>query len=407
MKNKEDEPLVELREKTDKSLEEERVKTDKALDQKAKIVEIEANDSIQANRVAADEARDSKRAKADAEKANARQYLGESIISKSVDKILIRERERADIALDLERREEDRIHSVERFHQRMTAESLLESERSETDTNLLDERNLIDVDAERSMSVLSDEKESHHITKKALVTRDQFLAIVSHDLKNLLSSISLSASLIRRLLRNEKSDLEHISKNIGVIERSSATMDRMISDLLDVERMANEKLTLVLAQTDVCELLQECLELFAPVVASKSITMTIKSYPAPVFASLDHDRILQVLSNLIGNALKFSPKGSEITLTLEKQSRDIKISVIDNGPGIPSEKLTKIFERFSQLQTNDRRGLGLGLFIANWLVEAHGGKLSVSSEVGKGSIFCFSVPLAKANEKAGETINEK
>lgn len=393
MENNENKPLVTLREKTDKSLEEERIKTDKALEEKNKNVEIEATENIQANRVAADEVRDSKRAKVDIDKATARKSSDEKPIAKSVDRILIHERERSDEALNLERKEEDRIRSVERFHQRMMAESLLESERGETDTNLLDERNRIDLDAERGTSVLSDEKESHHLTKKALVTRDQFLAIVSHDLKNLVSSISLSANLIRRSLRSGQVDADGISKNVHVIERGSATMDRMINDLLDVERMAHEKLTISVERIDVCDLLRECLDLFAPVAASRSVVMTIESCAGPVFAKIDHDRILQVLSNLIGNALKFCPRGSKIKLVLEAQLTEIKVSVTDNGPGIPEEKRTKIFERFSQLQTNDRRGLGLGLYIAKWIVEAHGGKISASSELGKGSTFSFSIPI--------------
>jgi signal transduction histidine kinase len=121
--------------------------------------------------------------------------------------------------------------------------------------------------------------------------------------------------------------------------------------------------------------------------------MTIHTVPESIVADLDHDRILQVLSNLIGNSLKFTPNGGTIELSARKQETQVEISVTDNGPGIPEDAKEQIFERFSQLKRNDRRGLGLGLFISKWIVEAHGGHIWVTSEVGKGSTFSFTLPL--------------
>jgi signal transduction histidine kinase len=121
--------------------------------------------------------------------------------------------------------------------------------------------------------------------------------------------------------------------------------------------------------------------------------MTIHTVPESIGADLDHDRILQVLSNLIGNSLKFTPNGGTIELSARKQETQVEISVTDNGPGIPEDAKEQIFERFSQLKRNDRRGLGLGLFISKWIVEAHGGHIWVTSEVGKGSTFSFTLPL--------------
>ena len=216
---------------------------------------------------------------------------------------------------------------------------------------------------------------------------------MSHDLRNPLTGISMGAGLMRRSLLKDVIDKDALLKNVETIERSAAHMDRMISDLLDVERMANEKLVLNLKRIDLCALLQECKDLFAPVVLNKSFSMTIQPSSEPVFANVDHDRILQVLSNLIGNALKFTPNGGVINISVTKQNSEVRISVTDNGPGIAEKKKTLIFERFSQLKTNDRRGLGLGLFISKWIVEAHKGRISVNSEVGKGSVFSFTLPL--------------
>ena len=122
--------------------------------------------------------------------------------------------------------------------------------------------------------------------------------------------------------------------------------------------------------------------------------MTIHTSPEPIVAWVDRDRILQVLSNLIGNALKFTPNGGTIALSARKQETHVEISVTDNGPGIPEQDTGQIFERFSQLKINDRRGLGLGLYIAKWIVEAHQGRIWVTSELGRGSTFTFTLPLS-------------
>jgi len=111
-------------------------------------------------------------------------------------------------------------------------------------------------------------------------------------------------------------------------------------------------------------------------------------------AIVDKDRILQVLSNLIGNALKFTPKGGTIELSTKRTAKELRISVVDNGPGIPKSKLGEIFNRFSQLNSLDRRGLGLGLFISKWIVEAHKGRIQVTSREGKGSDFSFTLPIS-------------
>ncbi len=125
--------------------------------------------------------------------------------------------------------------------------------------------------------------------------------------------------------------------------------------------------------------------------------MIVQTNPEPILAEIDHDRVLQVLSNLTGNALKFAPNGGIIKLSAQKKANEVEISVTDSGPGIPEQKKAQIFDRFSQLRTNDRRGLGLGLFISKWMVEAHKGRIWVTSEPGKGSTFTFTLPITVAH----------
>lgn len=382
-----------LRGKTDKSLEDERGKTDEYLDRKTKTVEEDTTETILTKRAAADKDRASQRAEVDLAKEHRDDGAG-TTTSRLDEKILAQERERSDKAQDVERKEEDRARRAERFQKRLIAEALLEHERRETDSSLFDERLRIDVETEHNSDLLSHETSSHNHTKAALVTRDQFVAIVSHDLQNSVAAISIGASLMRRGLRKDVMDSESLLDDLRIIEQTAARMDRMISDLLDVERMAQNQLILKYERVDLRAIFQECVDLFAPIVAKKSFSMTIRATPEPISIELDHDRILQVLSNLIGNSLKFTPNGGTIELSAKQQEGHVEVSVTDNGPGIPEEAKAQIFERFSQLKINDSRGLGLGLYIATWIVEAHQGRIWVTSEIGQGSTFTFTLPLS-------------
>jgi signal transduction histidine kinase len=389
MKAQAKEPNRRLRGKTDKSLKKERLTTDEHLRRKRANVEKATTASIRAVRVTADSVRDAKRAHADAVRTKHRRAHPRQVTAQVDDQILVRERSVADAALAEERKRADSFRERERFQKRLISEALLDIERKETDIHLSAERSSLDMDSKESAA-------SHTKTKSELVTRDHFVAVVSHDLRSPLSAVSLSSGLLRRALASGAPSPAELLRFVDSIERNTAHMDRLISDLLDVERMSNGKLTLQRAKVDICSLLEECKELFAPVVASKQFTMTIEARPQPVYALVDRDRILQVLSNLTSNALKFTPRGGVIRLSTKEGSRKIEVCVTDNGPGVPEGKKKQIFERFSQLRSADRRGLGLGLFISKWIVEAHGGRIAVASEEGKGCTFSFTLPLADA-----------
>jgi signal transduction histidine kinase len=307
-----------LREQTDESLEEERKKTDAHLEQQ--VQEIKENTDEEVRSI----------------QQTAKKHTASDALQKT--------------------EQESRARIQERFQKALIAETeaLLEKERQKTDISLLEER--IHADSE-------------------LTTRNQFLAIVSHDLQNSVAGILI------------------LLDNIGIIEQAATGMHRMINDLLDVERMAHGKLLLKPERIDVQALVHECMDLFAPVVASKSFSMNSDFPSEPMFVHCDHDRILQVLSNLIGNALKFTPTGGTIVLSARKRESEVEVSVTDNGPGIPDDAKAKLFEKFSQLKMNDRRGLGLGLFISKWIIDAHKGRIWVTSDLGKGSTFSFTLPL--------------
>jgi signal transduction histidine kinase len=365
-----------LRANTDKSLEQERDKTDEYLEKLKEVAE-ETTEIIQSNRASTDEDLESQRAETDFDKEHHQLDASGRTVLAALETKLDQERELSDKALQAEREIEDRVRTKERFQQRLLVEALLENERKKTDTNLQEERVQTDLE-----------------TKAAIVTRDQFVTIISHDLKDPLVAISLGAQSMRRGFGKDTVDPAHLLKQLRIIEQSAAGMDRMITALLDVEQMVHDKVTLHCERTDLRALLQECMDLFAQVVLTKSFSMTLDAGAEPLFADVDRDRILQVLSNLIGNALKFTPNGGTVKFSARKHERQVEISVADNGPGIPPQDRQLIFERFTKLRMNDRTGLGLGLFVAKWIVEAHKGHISVTSDVGKGSTFSFTLPLA-------------
>ena len=325
-----------LREQTDGSLEEERKKTDEHLEQQVQEIEEKTHDELRSIQQTAEE------------------HNASDTIQKT--------------------EQESRARIQERFQKALIAETeaLLEKERQKTDISLLEER--IHADSE-------------------LTTRNQFLAIVSHDLQNSVAGILIRARLMRKGLFGDQMDTGSLLENIGIIEQAATGMHRMINDLLDLERMAHDKLLLQPERIKVQTLIHESLDLFAPAAASKSLSISCTLPSEPLFVLGDHDRILQVLSNLIGNALKFTAHGGTITLSARKRENEVEVSVADNGPGIPEEAKEKLFEKFSQLKMNDRRGLGLGLFIAKWIIDAHNGRIWVTSDLGKGSTFSFTLPL--------------
>jgi signal transduction histidine kinase len=155
--------------------------------------------------------------------------------------------------------------------------------------------------------------------------------------------------------------------------------------------MESGKLGVDLTEQDATRLLAETVESFQLLATAREIGLVSEAPPGPLLASFDHDRLLQVLANLVGNALKFTEAGGCITLGLETTDHALRFTVRDDGCGIPPDRLGSVFERFSQASRNDRRGLGLGLYIARSIVEAHGGRIEVESEPGQGSTFRFTV----------------
>jgi PAS domain S-box-containing protein len=224
--------------------------------------------------------------------------------------------------------------------------------------------------------------------------KSAFVSNVSHELRTPLTAIKASAdNMLDRLI----GDLN--GKQVGYLTRIKSNSDRLarlINDLLDLSTIEAGKIDLRPANLPLITLVKEAAESLRPVAAEKLIDLTVMSVDPRVIAWADRDKVIQVLMNLIGNALKFTPTRGKVTIAVAKNSAAwMQISVTDTGPGIPAKEVNKVFGRFYQIGqagAQKTHGTGLGLAISKALVEMHGGKIWVKSEAGKGSTFSFTLP---------------
>jgi signal transduction histidine kinase len=236
-------------------------------------------------------------------------------------------------------------------------------------------------------------------SQQAVRAREEVLAIVSHDLRNPLNAITLASSLLETSDSLSSDDREQLE----VLRLSAKRMARLIEDLLDVTRLEGGKqLPIEPAVLPVEPLLSEAFDLFKAQANDSSITLRCHAADNTPAVQADHHRVLQVISNLIGNAMKFTPPGGEIRLSARPIDGSVSFEVADNGPGIPRENLRDIFNPYWQGKRAERMGAGLGLPIAKGIVESHGGRIWVESEPGKGTRFLFTLPAAK--DAAGNAV---
>lgn len=283
-------------------------------------------------------------------------------------------REREDEMLELARDGADAVERDELEQRRVALASLLAFERESTDLRLETERERAD---------------------QLLTSREDLMAMVSHDLRNLLGGIALSAELLKEV---EKTDapFDRVKKYAERIQRFSARMGRLVGDLMDVASIEAGKLGLVRTRRSANLLLREAMDAFEPPAIANGVLFRCESRNDAGVVELDHERILQVLTNLVGNSLKFTPRGGQITVRLARRDDELGVSVADTGCGISADLLDKVFERYFQSRT-DRRGLGLGLFISKSIIEGHGGKIWAESTPGRGTTFHFTVPCANSS----------
>lgn len=229
--------------------------------------------------------------------------------------------------------------------------------------------------------------------QRALRVRDEVVGIVAHDLRNPLNTIIMGANMIH----DELAELPDHAFSAGMarrILRAAEGMHRMIHDLLDVAKVESGTFAVEKRAIRASALIQEALHQFGTLGAERNIRITQDAEPGLPAVGADLDRVLQVFSNLIGNAVKFADAGTRIQLRAEPADGAVRFDVADEGVGIPADALPHLFDRFWQVRSAKRGGAGLGLTICKGIVEAHGGTITVQSEVGRGTTFSFTLPCA-------------
>jgi PAS domain S-box-containing protein len=237
----------------------------------------------------------------------------------------------------------------------------------------------------------------YRVAARAIRARDDVLGVVAHDLRNPLNGILMAV----QLLEPRPHEPERRSRTpVNVIQRSATRMNRMIEDLLDIVRMEAGRLGLEQAPVDAGKVLPEFVESLRAIASSKSLELRLDVAQSLGEAFADRDRLLQVLENLAGNSMKFTKSGGCITVGAAPRNGELLFWVADTGAGIASAHLPHLFDRFWQASKPGRHGVGLGLPIVKGIVEAHGGRIWVESQLGAGSTFFFTIPRGAPHAEA-------
>ncbi len=223
--------------------------------------------------------------------------------------------------------------------------------------------------------------------------KDEFLSMVSHELRTPLSSLHGSLTLLATGRLGELKPQG--ARLLDIATRNTERLSRLVSDILDLERLESGKIALDKQPCDAADLINQAIATMTPM--ANEVGIKLVSHPSPIKFWADPDRILQILTNLISNAVKFSPSGSQVTIEVGYEwDTQILFKVRDEGRGIPKEKINTIFDQFQQVDASDSRqkgGTGLGLSICRSIVRQHDGSIWVRSQLGQGSTFYFSLPL--------------
>ncbi|MEO7996461.1 MAG: ATP-binding protein [Gemmatimonadaceae bacterium] len=245
----------------------------------------------------------------------------------------------------------------------------------------------------RSATLAIDNSQHYSEARRATRVRDEVLALVSHDLRNPLGAIAMCARIMREAPTNDRAEMDRM---VSAIAESAVWMQRLIRDLLDVTSIEAGHLSVDRQPAVASLLVNSAVGLLRAELATKSLNIVVDVQDDLPTIIVDGNRIVQVLSNLIGNAVKFTPTGGQISLTVSETDEGVLFAVADNGIGIAREMQSMIFNRFWQERPAGQNGHGLGLAISRGIVEGHGGKLWVDSELGKGSVFKFLIPMDHA-----------
>ena len=234
------------------------------------------------------------------------------------------------------------------------------------------------------------ERERRHVAELMAHAREELLGVVAHDLRNPLNLIITSTDL----LLEENLDRSRRKELLAVTMRAGRQMNRLIGDLLDTVRLQAGKFTLDVEDVAVVMIFRQAEETFRPLAAQRKIQLEAILPEDGIAVRADPLRVSQIVGNIMGNAIKFTPEQGSVTIRSAANGNHVAIHITDTGPGIAPADMDHLFDNFWQARRNDHRGVGLGLAIARGVVEAHGGRIWCESAPGRGSTFSFTLPRA-------------
>lgn len=245
--------------------------------------------------------------------------------------------------------------------------------------------------AEQEMTrhLLALEQDARKRAERANRMRDDVLAVVAHDLRNPLHTLQLSAAAMAEPgMSNEAR-----ARQADLIRRAVENMDHLIGELLDIGRIEAGSFPITRTAVSLGALLDEVMEMFRPQAAEGGIDLRREDVSDLGTIMCDRTQVMRVFSNLVGNAMKFTPRRGRVVVRATRAGDSVEVSVRDTGSGMPADDLAHVFDRFWQADRTRRFGTGLGLVIAKGIVESHGGRIWAESAVGRGSCFSFSLPV--------------
>jgi PAS domain S-box-containing protein len=239
--------------------------------------------------------------------------------------------------------------------------------------------------------------------RRAVQARDEILNMVTHDLRNPLSTIRMGVDLLTDFAPERRSDNR---KWLEILRHSTEEMDGIIEDLVDLARIAGGRFVVDASHQNLPALLADTCRSFEALAEQSGLSFEYGAEEGLEGIWADARQIQRVFSNVVGNAFKFTPQGGRVTVRAEREGSMVRFMVRDTGPGIPPEHLPHVFDRYWQARQSDRRGIGLGLAIAKGIVEAHGGSIRAESVAGEGATFHFTIPMAASGPPGEQWYGE-
>jgi len=245
------------------------------------------------------------------------------------------------------------------------------------------------------------QQERAEALEEATRRKDEFIAMLAHELRNPLAPIQNALKIVQLLLPAAE---PAVSEALGILERQTTQLVRLVDDLLDLARIAQGRFELRKNHINLASVLEQAVQTSEPMLKARGHQLTVRLPEQPVYLEADPARLVQVVGNLLNNAAKYTDRGGQIQLTVERDGSEVVISVIDNGIGIPPEMVSRVFDMFTQLdgsQDRSQGGLGIGLTLVKRLVALHGGSVACQSKgVGAGSEFVIRLPACAGSAQA-------